>query len=110
MPLYHSPHSSSFFAAGFFIALVPSPLGFFAPAAACPPTLENSSQKSFLSAAGPAGGAPKLSQKSFFSGSAREREDEAGPSEPSTKRLNVVPAVATPLWRPWPTTPTVLRA
>lgn len=111
---HHSPHPSSSFFAGFFIALVPIPLGFLLALAVCAllsPALENSSQKSFLSSLGPFGGAPKESQKSFFSGSlcgARLYEPEG--SGPSTKRLRVVPAFATPDWMPCPTKPAVLRA
>jgi hypothetical protein len=106
--LYHSPHSSSFFAPPlipppvppFFIALVPMPLGFFGaipPPVFVSPALANSSQKSCLSFAGPLGAAPKLSQKSLRSGS--RRPDVAGEcveESPSTNRVNCVFAFATP--------------
>jgi hypothetical protein len=118
--LYHSPHSSSFFPPLpplFLTALVPMPLGFFLsipPAALVSPALENSSQKSSLSFAGPFGAAPKLSQKSLRSGSALRRPEVAGFVEeaesPSTKRLNWVPAFTTPDWRVWPRVPAVVRA
>jgi hypothetical protein len=103
--LYHSPHSpSSFFPlpaplpVPFLTALVPIPLVFFFSIGApilCSPTLLNSSQKSCLSLAGPLGASPNESQKSFFSGSRVARAEEDG-SPPSTKRLKVVPALATP--------------
>jgi hypothetical protein len=99
----------------FLTALVPMPDGLprwpALPAAAAlaraSPAVENSSQKSCLSAAGPLGGAPKASQKSFFSGSARRVL--AGPS-PSTKRLKAVPALAADDCSVWPRVPAVLRA
>jgi hypothetical protein len=109
---HHSPHSpSSFFPlppplpGPFLTALVPIPLGLFFSATApilCSPTLLNSSQKSCLSFAGPLGASPNESQKSFFSG-ARAEDD----GSPSTKRLNVVPALATPEERVCPSVPAV---
>jgi hypothetical protein len=107
-PTYQSPHSpSSFFPPGppFLTALVPMPLGFFFSIMRCSPTLLNSSQKSCLSFAGPFGASPKLSQKSFFSGSRLVVEDAE--DSPSTKRLNVVPALATPEESVWPSVPAV---
>jgi hypothetical protein len=111
---YHSPHSpSSFFPpAGppFLTALVPMPLGFFFSCVAfmrASPTLENSSQKSCFSFAGPLGASPNESQKSFFSGSRRDVEEVGWAESPSTKRLNVVPALATPEERVWPSVPAV---
>jgi hypothetical protein len=58
--IYHSPHSPSSFFPGpppplFLTALVPIPLGFFFSCILLSPTLENSSQKSCLSFAGPFG-------------------------------------------------------
>lgn len=116
--IYQSSHLSSFFpTAGpdmlpFLTALVPMPEGLLrcpalAALARASPAVENSSQKSCLSAAGPLGGAPKASQKSFFSGSARRVL--AGPS-PSTKRLKAVPALAADDCSVWPRVPAVLRA
>lgn len=111
---YHSPHSpSSFFPpAGplFLTALVPMPLGFFFSCVAfmrASPTLENSSQKSCFSFAGPLGASPNESQKSFFSGSRRDVDEDGWAASPSTKRLNVVPALATPEERVWPSVPAV---
>lgn len=122
-PTYHSPQLSSSFlppptappGAPFFIADVPIPDGF---CLACvvlirvSPALENSSQKSFLSWLGPFAGSPKDSQKSLRSGSAPPRRvvEEEAPLSPSTKRLNVVPALTTPVWRDAPRVPAVERA
>jgi hypothetical protein len=119
--IYQSSHLSSFFpTAGpdmlpFLTALVPMPDGLprcpALPAAAAlaraSPAEENSSQKSCLSVAGPLGGAPKASQKSFFSGSARRVLVDPSPS---TKRLKAVPALAADDCNVWPRVPAVLRA
>jgi len=114
---YQSPHSpSSFFPPPapppplFLTALVPIPLGFFLSCITptlVSPALANSSQKSCLSFAGPFGASPNESQKSFFSGSRRDVEEEEEADSPSTKRLNVVPAFTTPDWRVWPRVPAV---
>jgi hypothetical protein len=115
-PHQSSQTPSSFFGV-FFTALVPIPLGFFEAAvpmvllwALVSPALANSSQKSCLSLLGPAGGAPKESQKSFFSGSTLEYLPRCWLSSPSTRRWKALLAVVVPCWMPCPRRPAVWRA
>lgn len=110
---YQSPQPPSAFfplPGVFFIALVPMLLFVSVLLSAAAAKL---SQKSFLSSAGPFGGAPKLSQKSRFSGSLDPVLEPPGPPpgcSPSTKRFRDSAAVLVPAVTVWPTWAAACRA